>query len=210
MPRLGDLGGSVKILKDMRDQLVENDRRVKIEEERWSSFGTAVSKISLACESRDLEQLVAAARELKNRLRRPSVRKELAKLEATKSSGDEAQKKKKVAPKEKESVPKEKVSAPKSDNFKEKDKVVVPKEKNPVGQCKCDQCGKVIDGSKEPCIDGALCTHCALKNKVIPKHKQKKKKAVVPALAPDVGMEPGGDVERQESFGHLRQRGYLR
>jgi hypothetical protein len=33
------------------------------------------------------------------------------------------------------------------------------------GACQCSNCGAVIDGSKKPCIEGALCTKCALDKK---------------------------------------------
>jgi len=193
MPKLGDLGGSVNILREMRDQLVERDRQREIEDERWGSFRKTAEKIEYACESRDLESLVSAARELKNRLRRPAVRKELARLE----SDDE----------------------PDGDK---PDKIPAKKEKNPTGACKCAVCGKVIDGSREPCLKDALCTDCALKNKVIPKDKQKKKKVVVPPAGGGAeqgggggggGAEQGGqqDVtkEKQEGRTALRRRGYL-
>jgi hypothetical protein len=196
MPKLGDLGGSVNVLREMRNQLVERDRRREIEDERWGSFGKTAEKIACACESRDLESLVTAARELKNRLRRPAVRKELARLESEDEPGEDER----------------------------KSKIPAKKDKNPTGACKCASCGKVIDGSKEPCIEDAMCTDCALKNKVVSKDKQKKKKVVVPPA--DTGMGGGGgggggsdrgsqrDVggdgdEKKEGRSILRRRGYL-
>lgn len=196
MPKIGDLGGSVEVLRQMRDQLVQKEREVQrreIEDERWSSFGKAASRIAEACEDRSLESLVTAARELKNRLRRPAVRKELARLEA---SDEEPEK---------------------SEKPEKKGKIPAQKDKNPTGECKCAQCGQIIDGSKEPCIEGALCTKCALKNRVIPKDKQKKKKVVVPPSAGGMdggGGEQGGegqqDVggEKKEAKEGLRRRGY--
>lgn len=198
MPKLGELGGSVEVLRRMRDQLVQQEqveRRREIEDERWESFRRAARKINMACEDRSLESLVTAARELKNRLRRPAVRKELARLEANDTDSDKE----------------DKIPA-------SKDK----KDKNPTGECKCEGCGKVIDGSKEPCVEGALCTRCALKNKVVSKHKQKKKKTVVPP-SPEMGgggggagEEPGGETsgegeqEKKEWRESLRRRRYLR
>lgn len=192
MPKLGELGGSVQVLRDMRDKLVESERMERIEDERWERLGAAVDSIAKACEDRDLEALASANRGLKNKLRAPGVRKALARLEA---KGEEEP--------------------------KGKDKIPAPKEKNPTGECKCDQCGKIIDGSKEPCVEGALCTRCALKNKVISKDKQDKqtkKKPVVPRSGGggqrgggQQGGDQGQDVpdERREERGFLRRRGYL-
>jgi len=197
MPKLGELGDSVAVLRKMRDQLVQQERYSKIqqvEDERWESFNRAASKIACACEDRSLESLVMAARELKNRLRRPAVRKELARLEA------------KDEPREKQ------------------DKIPAKKDKNPTGECKCAGCGKIIDGSREPCVEDALCTRCALKNKVIPKNKQDKKKSVVtpsggggggggePGVdqGPEPAPETSGGADKKESREGLRRRRYLR
>jgi hypothetical protein len=194
--KMGDISGNINVLKDMRDRLMAESRDSEtmiVEDERWGSFFEVSEEIVLACENRDLDDLVVAVRKMKNRLRRPSVRKELARLEA-------------------------------------KDDDVSGKAKSPTGMCKCDNCGKVIDGSKEPCVDGVLCTDCALKKNVVSKKEQdrkKRKKAVHPGMA-GMGGEGGGGgggddgggsdgvddstsdagSEKKESHS-LRRRGYL-
>lgn len=191
MPKLGELINNVEILRNLRNQLIQDEqesRLNKVENERWGSFQSTASKIVEACEDRDLESLVTAARELKNRLRRPSVRKDLARLES-----DE-------------------------DTNSGKKNIPAKDEKNPEGQCRCAKCKKIIDGSKEPCLDGALCSDCALENKVIPKDRQKSKKEVLPApdVPPGSGMAGGsGDNEGEKSteekvFTSLRRRSYLK
>jgi len=189
MPKLGDLGRNVDILRQMRDRLVAEEGRAKeqeVEQDRWDSFSEVASEIIEACDNRRLEELVTAVRKLKNRLRRPAVRKELAKLEA--DGGN--------------------------------DKIPAKKDKPITGQCKCAECGKVIDGSKEPCVEDALCTDCALKNRVVSKKEQdkkKKKKGVPPT--PGMGSEGGGasggedegerdDDEEKEKKESLRRRSY--
>ncbi len=82
--KLGDLSDNLSALRGIRDQLIVEDDHYVVEAarcERWLSFGTVSKKIHEACEDRDLEGLVGAVREMKNRLRRPAVRKELLRWE---------------------------------------------------------------------------------------------------------------------------------
>lgn len=185
MPKLAELGRNVQVLRDMRNRLMEQEAEKHLEEERWESFSEVVEEIRHACEERSLDGLASATRRLKNRLRRPAVRKALAEMDE--KSGDDP-------------------SA----------KIPAKKETNPTGECKCSQCGKVIDGSEEPCLKDALCTDCALKKKVVSKKEQdreKRKKAVPPSpgMGPDQGGDQGGQQDGgqpQESRG-LRRRKYL-
>jgi hypothetical protein len=82
--KLGDLSDNLNALREMREQLIEEDSH-SIEEaaecERWLSFNSASERISEAVEDRNLESLVAAVREMKNRLRRPAIRKALLRME---------------------------------------------------------------------------------------------------------------------------------
>lgn len=171
--KLGDLSGNLNVLRQMRDQLIDESEQVikdVAENERWVSFDLASRKISEACEGRNLESLVSAVREMKNRLRRPAIRKALMRMEAEK---DEA----------------------------------------PQGDCKCDQCGGVIDGSSDPCIPGALCTKCALEKR---NGKEEPKKDAEPKRD-DAKADTGKSVKDREAEDEkrdsakkpgLRRRGY--
>lgn len=159
MPRLCELGGSVELLRRMRNQLVADEKKTRIDEERWNAFVCAATKIVESCSSRNLEGLVAASRELKNRLRRPSVKKELARLEARDDEGDEGGGNAGYSNQGNQGNmgnmgPEPQVQVPKK-NKEEKEK----------GVCKCAKCGKAIEGSKGDCIEGALCTKCGMKRK---------------------------------------------
>jgi hypothetical protein len=143
MFKLGELASNIETLKDLRDKLTEdvNGRRLdvtdqkrlaRIERERWETLHRTASRIAEACDSHDLEELASSVREMKNRLRRPSIRKELARLE--------------------------------------------DKDKKPEGECKCAECGKLIDQSRSPCVEEALCVDCALKKKTSSGDEEEKKK----------------------------------
>ena len=79
------------------------------------------------------------------------------------------------------------------------------KTKETQGQCKCAKCGAIIKGSSEPCVEGALCIKCALKNKPVSSDVKSEKDAKKSAA--DAGMAPGSNTE-SISVG-LRKRGYL-
>ena len=181
---IGDLGRNVDVLRELRNSLVTERRiheRAEVDSERWGTFSQIAESIACACNERDLEALASSVRDMKNKLRRPSVRRDLERLESKDKDADKA--------------------------------------KNPTGECKCADCGAVVDGSKEPCVDGALCTKCALKKKVISKKEQdaKKAKKVGPPVSGQdqmPGDDGGGgaetsDEQPRESIS-LRSRGYLR
>lgn len=185
--RLGDLIRNIESIEQIQRKLISHPI-ISLETERWDKLSAIAEKIEDACENRNLEMLVSSVRDMKNRLRRPAIRKELERLE---------------------SVDKNDKNIPASSE-----------KKNPTGQCKCSECGKVIDGSRESCIDGVLCTSCALKKKVISKKdqdKEKMPKAVSPGnaldLGPGAGM-PGGEEgqgapSEQRENASLRRRGYV-
>ena len=158
----------MKILRGMKEALGgEGDKVTEVE--RWGTFRSISEDIMLACEERDLDALARATRALKNKLRRPAVRRALAEAE---------------------------------------------KEKIVSGQCGCAQCGSVIEDSEEECIEGALCSKCALKNKTVSLDSKAEKKARKSAAK--VGMEKPevrknkADEQRSEGAGFgLRRRGYV-
>lgn len=152
---------NLDILRDMRDSLVENSKgreQRRRKAERWTAFDEVSQRISVACETQDLTELVSHVRKMKNLLRRPSVRKDLARLE--------------------DKEPKKEIE----------------------GVCKCAQCGKTIDGSEGPCVEGALCVKCAMKKRVEApgekdKEKAKKKAEKGIAFPPEMmGMQGGGGM----------------
>jgi hypothetical protein len=209
--KLGDLGQNLLVLRNLRDSLVHERKhkvtRSEVEEERWNTFSRISGMINGACEDRDLSALVSSIRDMKNKLRRPGVRKALERLEA----------------RDKPKVPKKDDSSDKDDSSQKDDspgKEISPgkKKDNPTGECKCSACGKVIDGSKEPCVDDALCVKCALKSKVISKKDQdaKKAKKVGPPIDPGMGGGGGGvdggvpaEDEQPKESRRLRRRGYM-
>lgn len=144
MPKIGDLPGAVRVLKEVQSRLVDgrfdqrhrDERPVHIESNRWITLRRSAKRINEACEKQDLESLVSCVREMKNRLRRPSIRKDLARLEG-----------------------KEK---PQKENDEKSE-----------GECTCSKCGKTIDGSVGPCIEGALCTACGLEKKKVDPEDEK-------------------------------------
>lgn len=152
---------NLDILRDMRDSLVENSKgreQRRRKAERWIAFDEVSQRISTACETQDLTELVSHVRKMKNLLRRPSVRKDLARLE--------------------DKEPKKEID----------------------GVCKCAQCGKTIDGSEGPCVEGALCVKCAMKKRVEApgekdQEKAKKKAEKGIAFPPEMmGMQGGGGM----------------
>lgn len=162
---LGDAVGNDR-LREMRGQLISDDGQTEeLERERWESFVEASNNIQESVEGQDLQTLVVSVRRMKNLLRRPSVRRDLAKLEGQEDT------------------------IPSSGN---KDKEAVK------GSCTCSACGAKIDGYRE-CVDGALCSKCALKKRETPpgesddKKSEKKAKKAIPFPPEMVGMGGGGD-----------------
>ena len=73
-------------LRNVRDRLAK-EVNLGLEGERWNNLSSTAKKISEACDKKDLNSLASSVREMKNRLRRPSIRKELARLEGNESGG---------------------------------------------------------------------------------------------------------------------------
>jgi hypothetical protein len=210
VPRLGDLGEKVKVLRELRDSLVSerNRRRSDLGNEQWEGLTVISNEIREACEKRDLDGVASSARRLKNRLRNRSIRKRLERLEAKSSEGDDDNRDKDDSSKRK--------NGDGSKNSSTNDS------KYPEGECRCEACKKVIDGSRSPCVSGALCSDCALKKNVMSQKDQemrKKKKAVPPSMAEmmgptgfsggsgqDQGGNQGEGGDKQESV--LRKRAY--
>lgn len=81
--KLGDLESLQKIRDSLiRDGLSETRERQRLEQERWDSFKKTISKMAEAVDGQDLEDLVSSVRRMKNLLRRPSVKRDLAQMEA--------------------------------------------------------------------------------------------------------------------------------
>jgi hypothetical protein len=74
---------NLEALRSLHDRLVVH-RESAAEQERWTTLSGDAQRILEACEGRDLEQVAAAVRTIKNRMRRPSIRKELARLDESK------------------------------------------------------------------------------------------------------------------------------
>jgi hypothetical protein len=208
--RLGDLGEKVKVLRELRDSLVSerNRRRSALGDEQWEGLTVISNEIREACEKKDLDGVASSTRRLKNRLRNRSIRKRLERLEAKSPENDDDNRGKSDSSNKKNGDGSKNSSTNNS--------------KYPEGECKCAACKKVIDGSRSPCVSGALCSDCALKKNVMSKKDQeirKKKKAVPASMAgmmgptgssggPDQeqGGDQGGDGDKQESI--LRKRAY--
>jgi len=202
MFKLGDLDSNLQALQDMRNQLILNkeaENHKSVEREKWGALISASNQISEACEQQDLSELVRAMRTMKNRLRRPAIRRELAILDQMES--DEKVASDRVSDKEKE-----RKSGKDSDG-------------NPTGKCRCAKCDKIIDGSEGKCVEGALCVDCAMKKDVVSqkdKDEKNREKAVPPSgmmggsgMGVGVGMSTGGvEVPREESKSSLRRRNY--
>jgi hypothetical protein len=91
--KLGDLAA----LKAIRDSLIqdkesEDRNRQRLEQERWESFQKTARGIVDSVESQSLPDLVASVRKMKNLLRRPSVKKDLARMEASEPDKEEKKK----------------------------------------------------------------------------------------------------------------------
>lgn len=179
--------GELKEVQEMRSALISSGKikqQEKPVEEHWNDFVDASDKIKVACEDQDLSSLASNVRKMKNLLRRPSVKKELARLESDETSDAKVKELK---------------------GGKGKDE-------KPQGQCNCAQCGKTIEGSREPCEEGALCVDCGMKKRQRPPgekdNKEAKKKAKKPTPFPPemVGMaagqpgDGGGDSSGKGNF----------
>lgn len=211
MARLSEVSRGVELIVELKERLVSenNRRRSELDEGQWDSLTRISSELFEACKKRDLDGVAASTRKMKNRLRRRSIKKRLECLEARGEDFDDQ----KLERKKSSSTLGGKDNKP-SNNASTNDS------KQPEGVCKCSSCGKIIDGSKEPCIEGALCSDCALKEKVVSKKKQdqkKRKKAVPPTMMPtgtgggsgDFGGEKDQEGEgKQESI--LRKRSYFK
>lgn len=177
--RLGETDAR-NVLREMRGHLIEDrdvPERNERERERWEAFTEAAEKIASSVGQRDLTELASGVRRMKNLLRRPSVRKDLAKLEANEKAPDKIPQKGKDA--------------------RDDDK--------PKGGCKCAECGSVIDGYQD-CVDGALCVKCAMKRRDAPagekddKDTEKKAKKAI-AFPPEMtgaGGEAGQELPPEE------------
>jgi len=83
---------NINVLRGLRSQLIE-DKEVVVQRardnERWESFKKTSEAISESIEGQDLESLASHVRKMKNLLRRPSVKKDLARLESKEKGGKE-------------------------------------------------------------------------------------------------------------------------
>jgi len=165
MHTIADDKNNLALLRSLRKDLVHKDEAnsEKLREDaRWDTFTEAVENISCACGKRDLGELAAGVRRIKNLLRRPGVRKTLARLESKEDKkGD----------------------------------------KKPEGNCSCADCGKVIDGSVDPCAEGALCVDCGMKDRDTPpgekEAKKDEKKAKKGTAFPPEMMGQGGGGDKK-------------
>ena len=91
---IGDDKDNLALLRSLQKDLIRKEERQK-EDARWNTFTEAVDNINCACGRRDLGELAAGVRRIKNLLRRPGVRKVLAQLEAKEGKEDKENGKKK-------------------------------------------------------------------------------------------------------------------
>lgn len=82
-------GKNMDVLRSLRSELIENTKveseRIR-KDERWNVFQKTAAAISESINDQDLENLVSHVRKMKNLLRRPSVKKDLARLETEETS----------------------------------------------------------------------------------------------------------------------------
>ena len=204
MGKLGVLGdlGSLDMLRGIRSSLRENSN--SIVEERWASLGSIAESILEACDSRDLGALARASRALKNKMRRPSVRKALAEEDMKPSDeggedngedmkpGDEGETSDKRVQKRRKVLDK----LDKNKKFPSKDS-----KDSKDSKCRCANCNAEIGDDISKCIEGTLCTKCALKGKKnVQKQEAEKeaRKGAVKAGGVMGGMPPGGGMESVE------------
>jgi len=91
--KLGDLA-ALQRLRDslIRDDVSEERGRKRLDQERWSAFKRTAQGIIEAVDDQSLSGLVSSVRRMKNLLRRPSVKRDLAQMEAGGVSGKEDEK----------------------------------------------------------------------------------------------------------------------
>ena len=120
-------------LKEIKDEVFSR-KDEQFHRERWDTFCEIAQSICDACGEEDLVALAISVKNIKNKLRRPSVKKDLAKS----------------IQEQKEQQKKEK---------KEKKEKKYPEEGEKPEVAKCSSCGKVIKGAKP--VQGIMCTKCA-------------------------------------------------
>lgn len=82
--KLGDLAALQKLRDSLiRDEMSEERGRRRLEQERWEAFKKTAQGIVESVDGQSLTDLVAGVRRMKNLLRRPSVKKDLARMEAS-------------------------------------------------------------------------------------------------------------------------------
>lgn len=88
--KFGDLA-SLQRIRDalIRDELSEERGRERLEQERWNAFKRTAQGIVESVDSQSLSDLVSNVRRMKNLLRRPSVKKDLARMEDKDPNGKE-------------------------------------------------------------------------------------------------------------------------
>ena len=188
---IGELGRNIDILRGLRDELFSEVKSRNSNEERWDTFKRISEEISEACSDRDLSSLASAVRDMKNKLKRPSVRRDLDVLRVA------------------EGKEKKPVAGGKEDEGTSGD------------ECKCAKCGEVLEGSRGECIEGSLCPKCALKKKKNDEGDKAKKVGKEPDKEPDKKADSPDDAEKSSSVeedierragsvvASLRRRGYL-
>lgn len=83
MTKLGDFPANLAAIQKVREEIFRKDpnsERREIEDARWGKFSAIAEALMEACKGRNLEMLAKSARDLKNRLSRPGIRRQLAEL----------------------------------------------------------------------------------------------------------------------------------
>ena len=76
---ISDIRGNLRVLRGVSEQLSRSGGMGGVDVvERWGTLGAISERISEACADRDLVALVRAQRDLRNKTRRPAIRRELA------------------------------------------------------------------------------------------------------------------------------------
>lgn len=191
---------NIQSLEDMKRRLSseKEGKRGCLAESQWNSLKEIAESIAEACDDGDLEEVARRTRQMKNKLRKRAFRRTLEALESGEPIGPKKLPKKSMDGEDEE--PKKKQPPPPKVPAKDK------KEKKPEGECTCAKCGQVIDGSRNPCVEGALCTKCGLKKTVDPEDdKGKKKSSKKPDKEPDSGSDRDEDSSKEESVLRRRQ-----
>ena len=90
---LGDSRGNLGALRKIQENLLSVDRRA-VDAERWGTLSQIAECIADACGDRDLVRVVAAVRDMKNKLRRPSIQRALKEVDEKTDDNKESNKKK--------------------------------------------------------------------------------------------------------------------